>query len=296
MAKVKKFYWFKLKDDFFRQLHVKKLRKIAGGDTYTIIYLKMLLLSMNSEGIISYDCDKDKVIENLALDIDEDEDNVRVTVNFLLANNILEENNDNLFLPEVPVSVGSETNYAEKMRRLRNTKGGNNVTPVLPQCYPNVTPMLPFCYPSVTQKGEQCYREKEIDIDKDIDNNISTKNGGCVCDSKQSKTIAKAENKASKEEQLSLQADFDFFWTIYPRHVSKKESLKAYIKARKKVSADVILEALREVKAKVWINRELQHVPHASTWLNQERWNDEVQEQKKVDVLDTLDLESNPFD
>lgn len=37
---AKRYYWLKLPDGFFRQKAIKKLRKIAGGDTYTIIYLK----------------------------------------------------------------------------------------------------------------------------------------------------------------------------------------------------------------------------------------------------------------
>ena len=40
----KKYYWLKLKEGFFEQKIIKKLRKIAGGDTYVIIYLKMQLL------------------------------------------------------------------------------------------------------------------------------------------------------------------------------------------------------------------------------------------------------------
>ena len=107
---------------------------------------------------------------------------------------------------------------------------------------------------------------------------------------------AKEESKAAKQEQIALEGDFNFFWTIYPKKQGKKEALRAYLKARKKASADELLSALREVKQKDWRSRELQYIPHASTWLNQERWNDEVQEQKKVDVLDTLDLDSNPFD
>ncbi len=46
----KRYYWLKLPDDFFRQKPIKKLRKIAGGDTYTIIYLKMLLIAMKQDG------------------------------------------------------------------------------------------------------------------------------------------------------------------------------------------------------------------------------------------------------
>ena len=42
----KKYYWLKMTDQFFEDKAIKKLRKIAGGDTYTIIYLKMLLTAI----------------------------------------------------------------------------------------------------------------------------------------------------------------------------------------------------------------------------------------------------------
>lgn len=45
----KRYYWLKLKEDFFEQ-RVIKIKKIAGGDTYTIIYLKLQLLAMKNEG------------------------------------------------------------------------------------------------------------------------------------------------------------------------------------------------------------------------------------------------------
>ena len=37
----RRYYWLKLKDDFFKDKKIKKLRQLAGGDTYTIIYLKL---------------------------------------------------------------------------------------------------------------------------------------------------------------------------------------------------------------------------------------------------------------
>ena len=40
----KKYYWLKLKEAYFDNPKIKMLRKIAGGDTFTIIYLKMQLL------------------------------------------------------------------------------------------------------------------------------------------------------------------------------------------------------------------------------------------------------------
>ena len=52
---AKRYYWLKLRETFFDELEIKKLRRIAGGDTFTIIYLKMLLLSINNNGILVHE-------------------------------------------------------------------------------------------------------------------------------------------------------------------------------------------------------------------------------------------------
>ena len=86
---AKKYYWLKLKEDFFNQKEIKKLRKIAGGDTYTIIYLKMQLLSLKNGGILKYEGTEDTFSEQLALEIDEDIDNIEVTLSYLNKNNLI---------------------------------------------------------------------------------------------------------------------------------------------------------------------------------------------------------------
>ena len=48
----KKFYWLKLEAKFFDDLRIQKLRNISGGDTFTCIYLKLLLLSLENDGFI----------------------------------------------------------------------------------------------------------------------------------------------------------------------------------------------------------------------------------------------------
>lgn len=118
MANNKRYYWIKLNKDFFRQKEMKLLRKIAGGDTFTIIYLKMLLASANSNGILRYESVCDSVAEEIALDIDEDIDNVEVTLNFLQAKGLLEVNQEgDCFLPESVKMVGSEGASAERKRK-----------------------------------------------------------------------------------------------------------------------------------------------------------------------------------
>lgn len=121
MAKV--FYWLKLKDDFFQQKEIKKLRKVAGGDTHTIIYLKLLLLSIKNEGYIEHEGVEEQFADELALVIDEDAENIKLTLGFLLKHNMLEvSNGTNYMLPKSLEMYGSETDAAERVRRHREQK------------------------------------------------------------------------------------------------------------------------------------------------------------------------------
>ena len=63
---------------------MKKLRRIAGGDTYTIIYLKLQLLSLKDEGLLFYEGIEPTFYEEMALALDEDAENVENTIETLI--------------------------------------------------------------------------------------------------------------------------------------------------------------------------------------------------------------------
>lgn len=119
MGDEKRYYWLKLKDDFFKSRKMKKLRKVAGGDTYTIIYLKLQLLSINNDGVIEFEGTDEDIFHQLSLDIDEEIDDIKMTVAFCTANDLIELQQDDLFLNDVPKLIGSETQAARRMRRKR---------------------------------------------------------------------------------------------------------------------------------------------------------------------------------
>lgn len=120
---TKKYYWLKLKNDFFRDAKIKKLRKIAGGDTYTIILQKIMLLSITDGGIISLEGLEDTPAKELALVLDEDATNVEVAISFMRSVGLIETLSDTEFLlPSVPLLIGSEGDSAERMRKLREKK------------------------------------------------------------------------------------------------------------------------------------------------------------------------------
>lgn len=157
----KRYYWLKLKEDFFRDLKIKKLRKIAGGDTYTIIYLKMQLLSLKNQGVLEYTKVENSFEEEIALAIDEDVENVAVTIAYLTQNGLLEEINESQFLLNGAVKcIGSETEVAARVRKCREMKDQNEAKML--QCNTNVT----NCNKNVTLDIDI---EKDIELDKEIE-------------------------------------------------------------------------------------------------------------------------------
>ena len=154
MANTKKYYWLKLKDDFFRDKRIKKLRRIAGGDTYTVIYLKLQLLSIKNNGVLIYEGIEDTFAEELALELDEDVENVKVTLLFLHNNGLMEEHEQNQFImTETIKCIGSETASAERVRNHREKKKLKAL-----QCNTNVI-----------ESNIEIEREKEPEIDIDIE-------------------------------------------------------------------------------------------------------------------------------
>lgn len=119
MSDNKRYYWLKLKNDFFDSRKMKKLRKVAGGDTYTIIYLKLQLLSIDNEGLIEFEGTDEDIYQQLSLDIDEEIDDIKMTLAFCNANNLIEYLDDDVFLSEVPALIGSESQSARRVRKHR---------------------------------------------------------------------------------------------------------------------------------------------------------------------------------
>lgn len=131
----KRYYWLKLKEDYFTNPKIKKLRKIAGGDTFTIIYLKMQLLSISNSGVIEFEGIEPTFEEELALKLDEDLENVQLTLAYLKTQCLIETNNNEYLLVDACKNIGSECDSAKRVRDFREKQK------VL-QCNEGVTPML----------------------------------------------------------------------------------------------------------------------------------------------------------
>ena len=145
--KNKRYFWIQLAQDFFKSKEMKLLRKIAGGDTHTIIYLKMMLISLEDRGHIYYDGLADNLAEEIALVIDENVEDIKITLIFLESKGLLTRNSDrDYFLEQVPEMVGSETASTRRSRKHRE----------LQKLHCNTI-------------ATTCNGDIDIDIEKDID-------------------------------------------------------------------------------------------------------------------------------
>lgn len=168
MSEPKRYFWLKLHKDFFQRKEIKRLRKIAGGDTYTIIYLKMLLRSIMSEGKLYFDGLEEDFAAEVALDLDESEENVQITITYLLNSGLLEmRSDDEYYLPDTKNSTGCETAVAARVRRHREKQKAL-------QCNTDVTQVKLLCNGEIEIEKE-LDKEKDIEIEhRDRDITIST--------------------------------------------------------------------------------------------------------------------------
>ncbi len=121
MSDSKRYFWLKLKEDFFDNKHIKYLRSQQDGDRMTIVYLQLQLKSLKTVGVIKYDKLLPSCNEEIAFDLGEPIELVERTVNLLEALNLVERlEDDSLYLKAVQDVVGSETQAAQRMRNKRN--------------------------------------------------------------------------------------------------------------------------------------------------------------------------------
>ena len=159
---AKRYYWLKLKADWFSDKRIKKLRSIAGGDTHTIIYLKMMLLSLKDEGKLYFEGVEDNFASEIALALDEDAENVKLTLAFLRRHGLIEICDDDEYqLTEVPSIIGTETASAMRVRAHRERKKQYVTEGRLLQC--NTAEM------DCNNLKQICSVEKEIEIDKELE-------------------------------------------------------------------------------------------------------------------------------
>ena len=264
MAEEKRYYWIKLKTDFFGEDEIDFLLSQKNGCEYVVLYQMLCLKTANTNGklqknlgeiIVPYDIEK-IVRDTKYFDFDT------VTVALELYKRLglvyLDENGA-LVINNHESMIGSETKWAEKKRLYRAEKklleGGQNEG----QKKDNVR--------QENRDKRLEIRDKSIEIEKD--------------------NIANA--------QLSnpdFESEFEKLWSIYPNKKGKPNAFKDYVKARTRKKNPVSYEDVEKgLNGYIFYIREtktdMQYVKHGSTWFHQECWGDDYTVVKKADEVKT---------
>lgn len=148
----KRYYWLKLKRDFFKRHDIRIIESQPNGKDYVLFYLKMLVESIDHEGelrfsdAIPYDENMLSVITNTNVDI------VRAAMTMFINLHMIELLDDKtIFMSEVEKLTGSETAAAVRVRKHRAINGKR--------------PALLQCNGDVTKCNTEKEKEKELDTE-----------------------------------------------------------------------------------------------------------------------------------
>lgn len=95
---------------------------MSGGDTYVLIYQKMMLQSLENQGFIYFEGVLDSLAEEIAMALDENVEDVQVTIAYFQSKGLLQIGEENeIFLEQVPMLLDQETNW-NRYKRQQNKK------------------------------------------------------------------------------------------------------------------------------------------------------------------------------
>lgn len=105
-------------------------------------------------------------------------------------------------------------------------------------------------------------------------NHLATKDGQLAAEGKVSK------GKVSKDKIDMIK--FEEFWNVYPKKVGKKTAMRSWAKINpdQKLHEKIIGSVAEHSKSAQWKKDDGIFIPHPATWLNNERWNDELSVKK----------------
>ena len=158
MTKTKVYFWLKIDKKFFDNIFIKRLKTIENGYTMTVIYIRLMLESLDSDCILYYEGYFETLKEELALKLDVSENDIDMTLNYFTKCGLIQiDEEQNAELAQAKALIQQETNHASYMRNYR--KEQQEKEKKLTMLSDNLTTL------------SDCETEIEIDKEIEIDNN-----------------------------------------------------------------------------------------------------------------------------
>jgi predicted phage replisome organizer len=159
VAENKKYYWLKLKRDFFKRHDIRIVESMPNGKDYILFYLKLLLESIDHEGTLRFSETIPYNEQMLSVVTNTNIDTVRSAMKLFIDLNMMTVFDDQtIYMTEVDKLIGSETEWAKKKREQRLKK--DNVPQLSSKC------------PTEIDKEKEIY--KDIDTEVDVEESDDT--------------------------------------------------------------------------------------------------------------------------
>lgn len=168
MSDNKKYYYLKLKEDFFDSEEMKVLESMKNGIEYQNVYLKMCLLSLKSDGALLFKNMLPYSLEMLSSVLRINIDTVKSAIEtFQKIGLITITDTETIYMTDIQTLVGQSSTEAERIRRYRQSLSQKK-TEKLEETTKGVQ-MYNFCTENV-QKCTPEIRDKSIEFkDKSTD-------------------------------------------------------------------------------------------------------------------------------
>ena len=228
MGESGKYYWLKLKRDFFKRHDIRIIEEMPNGKDYILFYLKLLLESINHEGslrfsdTIPYNEQMLSVVTHTNIDI------VRSAMKLFVELNMMSICDDQtIYMTEVEKLIGSETKWAEKKRLQR---GKEDIVPTL---------------------SPKCPIEKDIETKKDTDIRVVVPRTRAAATATEENQLKRYEGEAGKGVVFFTDRQRDDLidrlgFEVFERYVEKLATFIIENNARIKSHYDTILKWYEE--------------------------------------------------
>lgn len=204
MAKTKVYFWLKVDKKFFDNVFIKRLKNMNGGYAMTVIYIRLMLESLESDCILYYDGFLESLVEELAIKLDVSEDDINMTMAYFTKCGLIQiDTEGNAELLQAKAMLEQETNQAQYMWEYRKRQKLKNDNSYNVSQKDNV----------VNEPLTTC--KTEIDIEKEIEH--------------------KSKNKSKNQNKNNATADFSEIYSYYQQEIgvlspNQAEQLADYIK------------------------------------------------------------------
>lgn len=288
MSDNKKYYYIRLKENFFDSEEIVVLESMKDGYLYSNILLKLYLKSLKFNGKVMLTERIPYSTEMIATLIRHEVGTVEKALRIFQELGLVEIlDNGEIYMLDIQNFVGTSSTEADRRRKSDR---------------------------ELAEKKKQlieCGDFSEISTPEIRDKSIENIYIKDYCANSQG-SLARNSANDSENEQESLaeelffdenaivgyteevpkfdkEAAFDKFWKHYPRKTNKANAKKSFIKkCKSEEMLQIMIEALEKQKtSRQWQEANGQYIPHPSTWLNGERWEDELEpsEEKEAEYV-----------